>query len=205
MRGRSLLAPYLDKSNGMSLNNPDSAPQFRPNLDERFWLMRNLALGIVEHLEIQRPPVKIEGLLAAPPMALEKVIPRISRCLQSDGPCEATGDQSLPDCQTPAWEGSAECRYCACRRMLAMFAWEQHGRGMGLPMILAQDAEDCQDYFARVILAPDALVHRYRSEGRKLGEFANAFVIPHRVAFMRWMDPIFPGHRVSPRPPHNPT
>jgi hypothetical protein len=76
--------------------------------------------------------------------------------------------------------------------MLQMIVRENYGYQMGLADVLSKDYENCQDYFARVLLAPDALVEKYRSAGRKLGDFATTFVIPQRVAFIRWMDPVFP-------------
>src|SRR5512137_772140 len=38
--------------------------------EERRWLLRNLALGLVEYLGVAEPPVPVEALLRHPPRAL---------------------------------------------------------------------------------------------------------------------------------------
>jgi hypothetical protein len=165
---------------------------FETRLDERFWLMRNLALGIVDHLEVSQPPVKIEALVASPPRAIEATISDLSKCMQSLGLREGSRCGVFSGHPSPRRVDLPECRYCACRQMLQMIVRENYGYQMGLADVLSKDYENCQDYFARVLLAPDALVEKYRSAGRKLGDFATTFVIPQRVAFIRWMDPVFP-------------
>jgi hypothetical protein len=62
---------------------------------------------------------------------------------------------------------------------------------MGLPELLLSHLEDCQDYFARVLLAPDPLIAAYRRQGKDLRGFAETFLIPTRIAQLRWEDSLF--------------
>ena len=51
-----------------------------------------------------------------------------------------------------------EQRYAIAREILLALGGTRHGREMGLPEVLLTHLEDSQDYFARVLLAPDPLI-----------------------------------------------
>ncbi len=61
---------------------------------------------------------------------------------------------------------------------------------MGLAKFLDSYSWEVQDYFARMLLAPDHLVRAYRKRGGRYEEFAAAFIIPARVAVIRWEEPL---------------
>jgi hypothetical protein len=174
----------------MNIQHPPVAPCAR--LDERFWLMRNFALELVRHLGATSPPVMLDGLLTSPPPGL-----KIRMCsagnpgLQS---APANGASISFEGETCQWRGDErrEARYQLGRRILSGIALGEHGLALGLPDLIGPQMADCQDYFARVLLAPDFLVAAYRQQGDRLSGFGSRFLIPDRVAFQRWMDPVFP-------------
>jgi hypothetical protein len=61
---------------------------------------------------------------------------------------------------------------------------------LGLPQFLVPYLTELQDYFARVLLAPDPMVLDYQRRGGDFRSFAKAFLIPHRVATIRWREPL---------------
>ena len=61
---------------------------------------------------------------------------------------------------------------------------------MGLDELLDSYSWEVQDYFARILLAPDQLVRAYRKRGGRYEDFAETFIIPARVAAIRWEEPL---------------
>jgi hypothetical protein len=159
--------------------------------DERNWLLRNFALGLVEYLGAVYPPVWVENLLKQPPPVYTSLFARV-RPLHTDWnpiyeqPIYKNGRGTRP------WELPIdERRYAIAREILVALGGSSYGREMGLPELLVTHLEDCQDYFARVLLAPDPLVAYYRKQGKDLRGFAETFLLPTRIAAERWQDPIF--------------
>lgn len=158
--------------------------------EERLWLVRNLANGLVRHLRANHPPVWVENLIKSPPAIFQQTEGRPStdrwdavyqKCLFRDG--EIAKPQDIP---------VDEHRYAIAREILIAMGGSKYGHEMGLPEILLPHLEQCQDFFARVLLAPDMLVASYRSQRRDLRGFAETFLMPTRVAVLRWEDPLFP-------------
>jgi hypothetical protein len=83
-----------------------------------------------------------------------------------------------------------EKRYAIAREFICAVSVTEHGRMMGLPEFLTSYSWEIQDYFARVLLAPDNLLRAYRMRGGRYEDFAETFIIPGRVAAVRWQEPL---------------
>lgn len=163
----------------------------RATREEREWLLRNLALGLVDYLDAIYPPIWIENILKHPPVLYAGLFSKI-RASEGDWspiyerPIYQNGRTTRP------WELPIdERRYAIAREVLIAVGGSRHGRDMGLPELLLAHLDDSQDYFARVLLAPDPLVSTYRRQGKDLRGFAETFLIPTRIALRRWEDPLF--------------
>ncbi len=158
--------------------------------EERFWLVRNLALGLVQYMDVAFPPVWVENLIKNPPDIFQDFARKIST-----GRWDAIYQKQIyknGKCTRPLDLPIDERRYAIAREILVAMGGSSHGRIMGLPEILLPHLEESQDYFARVLLAPDPLVATYRKQGRDLRGFAETFLMPADIATQRWIDPIFP-------------
>jgi hypothetical protein len=154
--------------------------------EERRWFVQNLALGLVSHMGILVPPVPIEEILKNPP---EIFLTPPSNIMGQYSPWEETlkrpiyiggrviipGD--LPD---------DERRYAIAQGIMLAIGESDHGRNMGLPQLLSPYLWELKDYFARNLLAPDMLIDSFRQSGGEYDDFANTFVIPPRIAVIRW-------------------
>lgn len=162
-----------------------------PSREERYWLLRNFALGLVEHLGAIYPPIWVENLLKHPPAVYTNLFAKV----------RTTGGPWSPIYERPFYKGGRttrpwelsidERRYAIAREILIALGSSRHGRELGLPELLLTHLEESQDYFARVLLAPDPLVSTYRHQGKDIRGFAETFLIPTRIASERWEDPIF--------------
>ena len=159
--------------------------------EERYWLLRNFALGLIDHLGAIYPPIWVENLLKSPPSVYTNLFTKVrapngswspiySRPVTKDGQSTRPGELPID-----------EHRYAIAREILIALGGTRHGREMGLPDVLLTHLEDSQDYFARVLLAPDPLISSYRRQGKDIRGFAETFLIPTRVANERWEDTIF--------------
>jgi hypothetical protein len=158
--------------------------------EERFWYVRNLALGLVDFLGATEPPVLVEDLLKSPPSTLLDSISRKydvgtiwQRILMNpifDGRKIVVPHNLPPD----------ERRYSIAREFIKEICYTEHGKQMGLPDFLNAYYWEIQDYFARVLLAPDPLVIDYRKRGEPFEHFARTFIIPPRIAAIRWDEPL---------------
>ena len=159
--------------------------------EERYWLLRNFALGLVDHLGAIHPPIWVENLLKHPPAVYTTLFNKVRTPSGNWSPIYER--PIYKDVQTiRPWELPIdERRYAIAREILIELAGSRHGREMGLPELLLTSLEESQEYFARVLLAPDPLISSYRRQGRDLRGFAESFLIPTRIASERWDDPIF--------------
>ena len=159
--------------------------------DERRWLLRNFALGLIDHLGAIYPPIWVENLLKSPPSVYTNLFTKVRAPNGSWSPIysrETTAEgRSARPCELPI----DEQRYAIAREILIALGGTRHGREMGLPDVLLTHLEDSQDYFARVLLAPDPLISSYRRQGKDIRGFAETFLIPTRIANERWEDSIF--------------
>lgn len=176
---------------GQKEDDPGYETVIQINREERLWLLRNLALGLVDYLGALYPPIWIENILKSPPAVYAGLFSKI-RATNGDWspiyerPIYQNGRTTRP------WELSIdERRYAISREILIAVGGSGHGRAMGLPELLLSHLEDCQDYFARVLLAPDPLIAAYRRQGKDLRGFAETFLIPTRIAQQRWEDSLF--------------
>lgn len=159
--------------------------------EERYWLLRNFALGLIDHLGSICPPIWVENLLKHPPAVYTNLfvkvqIPNGNWSPIYERPIYKDGQTSRPR-ELPI----DERRYAIAREILIALAASRHGREMGLPEMLLAHLEDSQDYFARVLLAPDPLISSYKRQGKDIRGFAETFLIPTRIASERWEDQIF--------------
>jgi hypothetical protein len=158
--------------------------------EERFWYIRNLALGLVSYIGVTEPPVLVEKLINFPPQTLQDLHRRgntneniWSQLLEKpiyDGR-KAFLPQNLP---------RDEQRYLIAREFIGAMGKTEHGQRVGLPQFLASYFWEVKDYFARVLLAPDPLVISYRKDGGTFEAFAGIFIIPPRIAAIRWDEPL---------------
>ena len=156
--------------------------------EERRWLLRNLALGLVEYLGVAEPPVPVESLLRHPPRILQEDLGVVE---MYSNLWDATFAR-LPDQRGSVFVRidlpSRERRFALARELLRALVTSEHGRAMGLPEILLPELQECAEYFARQLLAPEALVAAYRKRGGGAAQFAETFDLPAPVAASRWDD-----------------
>ncbi|MCK5646004.1 MAG: hypothetical protein KAH97_04445 [Anaerolineales bacterium] len=160
--------------------------------EERLWFVRNLALGLVSYLGVTEPPVFVENLLKYPPKALaspqdqDEINTGVWRNILTNS---SYHDE---DFVIPADLPLDEKRYAIAREFILAAGNTQHGRMMGLAEFLDGHYREVQDYFARILLAPDHLVRAYRKRGGQYEDFAETFIIPTRIAEIRWEEPLSP-------------
>jgi len=158
--------------------------------DERQWLLRQLALGLVEYLGVTEPPVPVEQLLRNPPALYDDdfgVVDMFSNLW------DATF------ARPPSQRGSIfvrmdldkeNRRYALARELLSALITSKHGRKMGLSELLLPDLRESAEYFASQLLAPEPLVDAYQAQGGDDAGFANAFMIPAWIAAERWLEAV---------------
>lgn len=155
--------------------------------EERFWFVRNLALGLVSYMGVTEPPVWVENFLHYPPIIYSEHKPQVlttdvlteiyERLIYMGGKMISPSD--LPE---------DERRYALAREVIIALGGSKHGRSLGLPQFIVPYLTELQDFFARVFLAPDPLIHAYRNQGEDFHNFARSFLIPSRIAEVRWRE-----------------
>jgi hypothetical protein len=131
------------------------------------------------------PPVWVENLLNYPPVAYDKdpsQVLLIEMATEIHRRLIFIGGRMI--CRSDLPED--ERRYALAREVIVGLGSSKHGRNMGLPHFIVPTIYDLQDYFARVLLAPDPLIDAYRKQGGDLQDFARTFLIPTRIAEIRW-------------------
>ncbi len=158
--------------------------------EERLWFVRNLALGLVSYLGVTQPPVFVENLLKYPPKAFAS--PQDRDELNNAVWHNILTNSSYHDENfvIPADLPLDEKRYAIARELILAAGNTQHGRIMGLDEFLDGYSWEVQDYFARILLAPDHLVRAYRKRGGRYEDFSETFIIPTRIAEIRWEEPL---------------
>lgn len=160
-------------------------------LEERHWFLRNMATGLVSHLGVSSPPIWIETLLRHPPVVYADVFSVIDAGPTGWDFAMVPQPQAEAQIRIPYDLPLDERRFTLAREAMVVMCGCQFGRMLGLPEFIFKDFWDSQNYFARVLLAPDQLVDAYRQQGRDLRGFAETFLIPPRIATIRWQDPLF--------------
>jgi hypothetical protein len=156
--------------------------------EERFWFVHNLALGLVSYMGATDPPVWVENLLYYPPTKSKKNKAHIQE--QTDILSEIyerliyMGGRIILPSDLP----EDERRYALAREVIIALGSSKHGRKIGLPQLIVPYLTELQDYFARVLLAPDPMIHAFRKADGEFHNFARAFLIPYRVAEIRWQE-----------------
>jgi hypothetical protein len=160
--------------------------------EERLWYIRNLALGLVSYLGATKPPVFVGNLLKYPPKAFEE--PQNQNELNNTFWHNILTNSSYngESLVIPADLAMDEKRYAIAREFLCAASLTQHGQMMGLSEFMDAYHWEVQDYFARILLAPDHLVRAYRNRGGRYEDFGETFIIPDRVAAIRWQEPLCP-------------
>jgi hypothetical protein len=155
--------------------------------EERFWFTKNLALGLVTYMGVTEPPVWVENFLHYPPIVCEG---DASQSLMADMSIEIyqrliyIGGKMISPSDLP----EDERRYALAREVIVALGSSKHGRSIGLPPFILPHLTELQDYFARILLAPDPLIHAYQMQGGDYHNFARTFLIPSRIAEVRWQE-----------------
>jgi len=155
--------------------------------EERCWFIKNLALGLVSYMGVTEPPVWVENFLHYPPNIRAQ---DSSQALITDMSTEIysrliyIGSKMISPSDLP----EDERRYALAREVIVALGSCKQGRSMGLPKFIVPYLTELQDFFARILLAPDPLIHAYRKQGGDLHDFARSFLIPSRIADMRWQE-----------------
>jgi hypothetical protein len=156
--------------------------------EERQWLLRNIALALIEQMGVAEPPVPVEEMLRHPPELYQNDfgIVELSSTLWDATfarPLSRQGNvfvrRDLAD---------EDRRYALARETLCALITSRHGRALGLDDIFMPDLRASAEYFARALLTPAPLVRRYRKEGGKEDCFAQAFGVSNRVASQCWVE-----------------
>jgi len=166
--------------------------------EERKWLLHNIARGFTDYLRVSWPPVWVEQIFESPPSTYLDVYTRMVELsnlfpeFHNARSREALRSAGLT--QFPL----EQRRFTMAREALVIVAASEHGRFLGLPEVLPEHFQESQDYFARVLLAPDRLIVSYRREGGDFRGFAERFLIPPQIAEIRWNDPILAEWKIEP-------
>lgn len=150
-----------------------------------------MAIGLVSHLGVTSPPVWIENLLRHPPTVYAEVFSVIDAGPTGFDVASVRIDQKDLQIRIPHDLPLDERRFALARETMIVMCGCPYGRHLGLPEFIYKDFWDSQNYFARVLLAPDQLVDAYRQQGKDLRGFAETFLIPPRIATIRWRDPLY--------------
>lgn len=150
--------------------------------EERNWLLRNIALGLVEYMGAVEPPVQVEEMLNHPPPVYQYdfgVVDMYSNLW------DATF------ARPPSRRGSIfvrinlpveQRRYALARETLSALITSQHGRKLGLPELFMDDLQKSAEAFASYLLAPEAMVNAYWQNGGNETDFNHFFSIPPELA-----------------------
>ena len=155
--------------------------------EERCWFIKNLALGLVSYMGVTEPPVWVENFLLYPPNIRAQ---DSSQALLTDMSTEIyqrliyIGGKMISPSDLP----EDERRYALAREVIIALGRCKHGRSIGLPKFIVPYLTELQDFFARNLLAPDPLIHAYRKQGGDFHDFARSFLIPSRIAEVRWQE-----------------
>ncbi len=158
------------------------------NREERNWLVRNLALGLVDYLGVAEPPVPVEELLKYPPdlyrrdLGLVEMYSRLwdatfARPIGRRGSIFVRVDLS-----------NDKRRFALAREVLSALITSSHGRLLGLPQLLIEGICESGEYFARMLLVPERMKVAYITSGGSEEGLAEAFEIPPPIAAKRWAD-----------------
>lgn len=154
--------------------------------EERRWLLRNLALGLVEYLGVAEPPVPVEALVRHPPQVLRQDLDLVEMYSNLWDATFARMTDRRGSIFVRIGLPSHDRRYALARELLRAVVTSDHGRAMGLPALLLPDLQECAEYFARQFLAPEALVAAFRKRGGQRDQFSETFDLPAPAAASRW-------------------
>lgn len=159
-------------------------------LEERQWLLRTIALTLVEFMGVAEPPVPVEEMLKRPPGLYARdfdVVDLFSNLWDATfaRPLNQRGSIFVRLDLTPEHR-----RYALARETLCALITSEHGRELGLDGLLSSDLRESAEYFARVLLAPDPMICHFRKVGGAEEDFAAHFGLPRKIAASRLEDAI---------------
>jgi hypothetical protein len=158
---------------------------------ERKGIVRGLALALVQHMEVEKPPVWVESLLKDPPTVYKQRFP-LAKVLHKVVEVIFVWSGEGGDLLIPSGLPLTERRYILAKELLNAVMLGLKEQSGECARVLLPDLKDMSSYFARVFLAPDPFVQDYRAQGLSFTQFAKTFLLPENVASLRWRDPIFP-------------
>jgi hypothetical protein len=159
---------------------------------ERREIVHDLALDLVEHMGATEPPIWVENLLKDPPSLIAEELNLVEALAWV---LEELYNPTGADLLAPKDLPLPERRFTLALELFEALTRQLLHRLHGLTRLLIPDIQPYGDYFARVLLAPDPMVERYRQRGGPFERFAETFLIPKRVASVRWREPLLPRGR----------
>jgi hypothetical protein len=159
--------------------------------EERREIVRELALELVGHMGITNPPVWVENLLKNPPTVTSDRLSLIKPIADVLGTFYGWSQDGWGMILVPKDMPLVERRFELASQLFKTMTKSLFEQVKGLRKYLVPELGEYAGYFARVFLAPDPLVDSYRKGGHPLHRFAEAFLIPDRIAIERLQDPIF--------------
>ncbi len=159
--------------------------------EERRWLLRVLAQGLVNYMGIAQPPVEVEELVAHPPEVFARDLGVVETCskLWDATYARPLGRRGRIFVQMDL--PPEKRRFVLARELLTALITSRHGRAMGLFQLFIDDLNNSAEYFARMLLVPETMKSAYKAGKGAETAFAGAFRIPPQIAAKRWSDPDF--------------
>src|SRR5512137_2657253 len=101
--------------------------------EERRWLLRNLALGLVEYLGVAEPPVPVDALLRHPPRVLQEDLGLVEMYSNLWDATFARLTDRRGSIFVRIGLPSDERRFALARELLKAVVTSDHGKAIGLP------------------------------------------------------------------------
>jgi hypothetical protein len=158
---------------------------------ERQNIVHEIALDLFGHLEVTTPPVWVESLLKNPPSVCSNRLCLVEPLTEVLAAFYEWSQGGWGLILVPKDMPLVERRFALANKLFKSITTDILERVKEIKRLLDPELSEYADYFARVFLAPDPLVDSYRKQGHPLQGFAEAFLIPERVAVDRWEDPLF--------------
>lgn len=156
--------------------------------EEREWLLRSIARGLLDYMNSTEPPIPVAELHRHPPGVYDQ-------------------DFGVVEIYTKLWDATfirplnkpggvyiridlppEKRRYALARETLFALVSSKHGRKLGLPGIFMPTMDEDSAYFAGHLLAPDAMIKSIKKNSPEQLNIAETFCLPEGIAAKRFID-----------------